>query len=202
MATLGKPMDPESYKRERSGFWKRHVDLAQDIETWTCDKRKLNDAISRAMLDPIFAREFHTQGSRILDKLWGEGTAEAFSYRTKGDQDRVNMRFDMGATRRRYNDDGADAMAYLLGTNSTSTTTTGTSINTWTTASTNAYIRDEIEARVMRDRVNNTPPPQFKPKKKALVRNMPFACAQGTLLATLQRDFDYWAKDQMELISG
>lgn len=212
-------MDPETLKRERSGFWKRSYDHYGQVETWTCDKRKLNEAVSQAMLDPEFAREFHSQGPRILDKLWGEGTAEALSYRTKTDQDRVQMRFNQEALRDRAHQrymgidlaKGKDEMALASyaslygGIAATGTTSTNTIT---TTAASDWFIRDEIarqQKRMMKDVINDTPPPKKKggwKKSPSLLRNIPFACAQGTLLATLQRDFDFWAKPEMELVRG
>ena len=172
--------DPESFKRRNSGFWHHQFDQFAQQEVWTCDKRKLNEKVAEAMLDPAFARDFYEKGSRILDRMFGEGTAYAFHTKTK--KDMLAMRLNpfmeqekMGAKQRRD-----DAMAYYWQGGSTATTTTSDTTS-GTCNATNMYIRDELEQQV---------------------RNMPFVCGKGDLLNTLQRDFDHWAKPQMRMLHG
>jgi len=187
--------DPESARRLASGFWKHQYDYETQIDTWTCDKRKLHEAVQQIMMNPHSFQRFTMDPTRFLDARFGEGTGEA--YRHSG-QDRVAMRFNPFT--RALTREGQEDMAYWIDTSSGTTTTTTTTAGTTC---------DNI--------IISSPPPQLRQKqydKKAyakkegyaptrkLVRNMPFVCGAGDLLNTLQRDFDHWAKPQMAVING
>lgn len=180
-------MDPETDKRLRSGFWRRDHDFERDMVTWTCDKRKLNDKIAEAMLDREFQEQFTKQGMSILDRLFGEGTANAFSHKGK---ERVSMRFfdDM----HREND-----MAYWIGNTTTSTS------DTFTTAGStcsNLIIRDGNPGLTKRPVVKQG---LGSIGKGRLITKVPFKVEHGgSLLSSLQREFDRWAKPQMQALHG
>ena len=175
-----------------------------DLETWTCDKRRLNDKLAHAMLDREFSEKFHQQGAGILDRLCGEGTAEAFRHSSN---DRVAMRFDpfrdklMGSIQGQRNQmlgcdmgKGRDQMAMYnsyTGVTSgnactTSTTTSATTSDYWITDAVKSELKKAVKKQV------NTKKPM-----------RPFTVEHGgDLISSLQRHFDLWAKPQMRLLHG
>ena len=208
MAMLHDPrtQSPDECRRLNSGFWKRDYDMCTQTETWTCDKRKLNDKVAEAMLDHEFRRSFNMAGPSLLDKMFGEGTAEAFSHKTSND--RVMMRFNPFNDRQMLGMDLArkDSMALTtfanMNTGTTTTTAATVSNNTnefFTVAgSSQMFIRDEVRA------AGEKAVKAFgsKPSRK-LIKNIPFKVEYGgSLLASLQREFDHWAGDQMKLVNS
>ena len=83
---------PESAKRLASGFWHHSYDMETQTTSWRCNKRKLNDQIAEALLDDEFREAFHKRGFEILDRMFGEGTAKAYSHKVSGPDDIVSMR--------------------------------------------------------------------------------------------------------------
>lgn len=189
MAVIDPRMDPESAKRLASGIWNRQYDPLADMETWTCDKRKLNDKIAEAMTDPEFAQRFTQGGMRLLDRIFGEGTAEAFRYKSN---ERVCMRFDPFRDTQRLSMDLGRKDAIARGTTSTATN------EFFTTASAGqTFVRDE-----MKRQVKDVAKTYVAPARK-LIRNIPFKIeCGGSLLSSLQREFDHWAGDQMKLVNS
>lgn len=186
-------MDPESARRLASGFWKRDHDLCTDTTTWKCDKRKLNDQVAEAMLDRDFREMFHKSGLGILDRLFGEGTARAYSYKTAHTDDRwVAMRFNP------FGDEGREDMAYgtYATTNNNWTTTTTATTSTFTDGGNLMFPTGSAKKP---DESYSWAKPRSSRKK--MIRNLPFAAGRD-LLATMQRDFDYWAGAQMDAIRG
>ena len=202
-------MGPEADKRLRSGFWRREHDFESDTITWTCDKRKLIDKVAGAMLNQNFAREFARQGTAVLDCAFGEGTAKAYSYKTSGN-DRVQMRFN--AERGFDLAKGRDEMTLWFDgsgiiSNDTACTTAN---NTFTSASTNTLTINSgalggAHRQEMRQQQSNHVNKianiyHHKPKKQ--VTKVPFKGEYGeSILVSLQREFDRWAKPQMKLVA-
>lgn len=190
--------DPESAKRLASGFWSHQYDHFGDIETWSCDKRKLNDALVAKMRDPEFSYNFNNNPRRLLDGLWGEGTYEAFRHSSN---DRVNIRLNPFLRE--------NQMALYTGTstntNTITTTTAGTS-GYYYGYDQRMYIRDELDAQMRRE-VQNAIAKEGKKLssykfRKKLVKNLPFVNSSDGLVKTLQREFDHWAGDQMKVLYG
>lgn len=197
-------IDPESAKRLASGFWHRDYSMETQTETWTCDKRKLNDAMAQTLIDPQWSRLLAELGpSAYLDKRFGKGSAEAFH--TKSNGERLQMRFNDKQYMDRYM--GSDPakgkdMAMATFANFSNGTTTTADTSTYTTAgSGESYIRYPSPHEYEKKRSIHR---QFKQKNpNKLVRKMPFKVEYGgSLLDALQREFDYWAKPQMELVNG
>ena len=98
------------------------------------------------------------------------------------------------------------ALGYIHNTGFT--TATGTATNITTTSNTDSWIMEhqqeqriyEQQQRVRKKRMQEKESIRFKPN--SLVRNLPFVHGGDSLLATLQRDFDHWAKPQMRLLNG
>jgi len=215
MATLSKygdpRCDPESAKRLASGVWKREYSALSNTETWICNKRKLNDKLAEAMLDRDFADQLHKHGHEILDRICGQGTADAFRYKSG---ERVAMRFDppirdkmMGAIQGQRNQilgcdlaGGRDQMA--LGYSTYTGATSGNTFTTATTGSTTSdntyWIRDEVRAQLEQSvkHATNRVAAKRQPMKPFRVET------GGTLLSSLQREFDRWAGPQLKLVSG
>ena len=176
-------MDPESARRLASGFWKHDYDHLTDTVTWVCNKRKLNDKLAEAMLDREFAHRFTQGGLSILNRMFGEGTVEAFRH---SGGDHVKMRFDPFRERYTMGMDlarGKDMALYSQFNNCTTTSGTTTS-GGWARKTTKTM--------------------PYKAPSKApdrLVRNLPFVNGGADdLVNTLQREFNHWAGLQMMVI--
>ena len=200
-------MDPESAKKLASGFWTHEYRMDTQEDIWRCDKRKLEDAVYQILRDSRESQFFSQDPIRYLDVKFGEGTGRAYSHRNQQHNPFVNMAIprEMGMDLAR----GRDSMALASYASLYGTTTTGTAAsNTITTTDSSDsmyWIRDEMRKQVKKtanqffDKKAYTKKEGYAPTRK-LVRNVPFAYAKGTLLATLQRDFDHWTKPQMELL--
>jgi hypothetical protein len=202
--------DPESFKRLRSGFWRRDYDLATQNERWTCDVKKLREEVGRAMIDRDFSQRVSMYGlSRVLDEMFGDWTAKAFHTKLQGDSSLVQMQVPdfmrEDPRRARYmgydlaRDDKADAMAYWTGT-TTNTTTTTAGTSGWyelygnKIISDNAFFKKETEKAIKRatDKISF---------RKRRVKTFPFKGSKHTsLLDQLQQEFDHWAGNQLKVI--
>ena len=93
-------------------------------------------------------------------------------------------------------------MALWTGTTSTNTTT-----SSGTSADYIMMLQEEMKRKIASEVMV---PPQFISKdssksvsfKKKLVRNLPFIDGGDGLVKTLQREFDHWAKPQLEIMRG
>jgi hypothetical protein len=179
--------DQMSAKRLASGVWKHEREYSpeqcQYIEGWTLDKKLLHRQLTEAIYDPDVAAIFHKDKKAFVDRYFGQGSFDAYTKHKRPSDDRV------------------DAMAYANMSNTSGstftgagTTTTPASSNLWIDP-TGGFLRNEMKQHVKAATKKFNAP-------KRLVRNMPFVCGAGDLLATLQRDFDHWAKPQMRAVHG
>jgi hypothetical protein len=183
-------MDPESAKRLASGFWHHSYDMETCITSWRCDKRKLNDRVAEAMHDRDFLDAFQKHGFGILDRIFGEGTSKAYAYNVNGPNDIVSMKI--------RDEEKEMATGYwVTGTTTTDASTTGGTMNISNNTFTDSrprHIAGSVQERP------NAPPPH---KQGRLVTRVPFKVETGgSLVRSLQREFDRWAKPQMVMVHG
>lgn len=216
MRNMNVPQSPDEAKRMRSGFWTHDYRIENDETVWRCDLRKLDEAVRRIMLDRQFSMAFAQDPKRFLDEHFGEGTGYCYSH-SRQDMDRPYMdyRFPrwMDQEKARYyrgidwaRDDKVDAMAYLYNTGTSTNTTTATTAS-GSTYWINDFMKDEIkrtqERMISKGVLGSKPKDKPIRFKKKLVKTLPFKVETGgSLLASLQREFDHWAGDQMRLVNG
>lgn len=216
MRHMNVPQSPDEYKRMQSGFWTHEYRIENDETVWRCDRRKLDEAVRALMLNRESATQFAQDPKGYLDWRFGEGTGYVYAHKHKGDGPYIDYRFPrwMDQEKARYykgidfaRDDRVDAMAYW-NTGTTTNTTTATSGSTFIMEN-NTFIRDEIkrqQEKMVTDTLYGTkvrkPTKPFRFKKR-LVKTLPFKVETGgSLLASLQREFDHWAGDQMKVVNG
>lgn len=214
MATLGpgswkgaQAQSPDDHRRLRSGFWKHEYRIDSGETVWRCDLHKLHDTVRDILMDQFEHRKFSEDPHRYLDMMFGEGTSKVYFSKHESNRPYVDYRmpshYHMGMDLARERD---ATMAYLYNTGTTSTNTTTTS----GTADYMMMVQEEMKRKMRNELMvpaNNFPP--IKKKKDdtfkfrpSLVRNMPFVHGGDSLLKTLQRDFDHWAKEQMGVINA
>lgn len=205
MAMLHDPrtQSPDECRRLNSGFWKRDYDMCTQTETWTCDKRKLHEAVQKVCMDQWASQQFMRDPSRFLDARFGEGTGEA--YRHSG-QDRVAMRFDPFRDRQMMGMDLArkDDMAMATYANMRSGSTfTNTTTTSGTTTIGNGWLDMEQRKNEM---LSGSLGSQRITKDRAIYKapsklRIPFKVETGgDLLSSLQGAFDRHTKSQMRLV--
>lgn len=194
-------MDPETARRLASGFWRHEHSMENDMDTWVCDKHKLNEAVQQIMMDQWASKQFYRDPVRFLDARFGEGTGDAYRHAS---QDRVAMRFN--PLKRAWENGMATSSKYYSGYTNIYAGTDTTS----TTSSTSGVVDGWVQQHMQEERLYHQ---QMRQKKDALavkkgapllaarlVRNMPFVCGAGDLLNTLQRDFDHWTNQQKRIL--
>ena len=200
MATIGPAswkgidprQDPESAKRLASGFWTHDFDMCTQIDSWACDKRKLHDVVARKMMDPVFRKYMTDYGpTRTLDMMFGEGTGEAFAH-SGGERIAMGIaQFDSLERKER----NMALNRYYTGWSDT----IGTSTNTFTSTSSNSNFLDSgsFTSKAKKKKVADS----YR-QPSTLVRNLPFVCNTDDLIGTLQREFNYWAGKQLDVLRG
>ena len=143
-------------------------------------------------MDSWAFNQFSKDPIRFLDARFGEGTGEACRH---AGQDRVAMRFDPFR--------GIDMAlpSYLTGTTTSGTSTTE-AVNTVYDSWIMDHIKEERIYKKFDKAINKKQTHESISFKKKLVRNLPFVEGGDGLVKTLQREFDHWAKPQLEIMRG
>lgn len=173
----GRAGDRESVKRLTSGFWKHEYDHCSQVESWTCDKRKLHDWVGLAMTKERFRYEMTQYGpTKVLDGMFGYGTSEAYHHSSPSDRVCMKIR------------DKDKEMAIGLG-NWTTSSGTDFGIEFYDVA--NMMAISQMPKRNHQDAVRKQEK-FIAPSRGRLVRKFPFKVESGgSLLSSLQREFDH-----------
>jgi hypothetical protein len=194
-------MSPDECKKRQSGFWTHEYRPNRDEEVWRCDRHKLSEAVRDIMMDCRESQVFQEDPHRYLNTRFGEGTAYVYFNKSNSD----NPYFDYRTPRHMAQDSarGRDMALGYYGSSSgtfTTTATSGTSDSMyWLHAAAQQHLSRPVQKHQKAIAGKGL---GSRPAKKKLVRNLPFVCGSGDLLAALQREFDHWAGQNMEKIHG
>ena len=173
---------PEERRRLKSGVWSREYNFETSVESWTLDKKKLNQLLAEALYDPDVAALFHRSKRIFVDRMFGDGTFAAYT---------TNKRPE-------FTDEEREMATYWIGNDTATTASTSGTIITSTGTHTGAGFGIDRPRQALGS-VQERP----HQKRGQLVTKVPFKIETGGfLLSSLQREFDRWAKPQMALIHG
>ena len=188
--TVGpKTISPEEHRRLNSGVWSRKYNMETCVESWTLDKAKLHKLLAEAFNDPETAERFRLNTKAHLDRVFGEGTYDAYMYHkrpTVTDEHREDSN-DMGTY---WSDNNTSTASGTFTTTGSSSVTSNTFI-----VDTLARNRGMEEGRRIAKKVSKA---SHSHPTRNVKLNVPFLRRNNlTLLEQLQEDFDRWAGDCM-----